>query len=112
MTEVQKFCDWVEDQVANQGLLQVSGVHLDKGGSALDILESKRYEYCFHQKVLEGKELLEAPTLEQIAAEMNYINEEIASGRSKPLVFNDSSHPKPSGEPSELTKQILRDLSE
>ena len=95
MTEVEKFCNWVEDQVANHGLLQISGVHLDKGGTAMDVLKSKANSAYFDQIVVEGNKEFELPSLEAIAKEMNYLNDMIAQGNYEEMKFEDSSRLKP-----------------
>jgi len=113
MSEVQKFCAWVEDQVTNHGLLQISCVRFDRGQTAMDVLVSKQKEAVIYG-VLGMHDETEAPTLEEIAKGFNQTNAAIASGEYKEykeIDFEDSTHPKPNGEPSELTKQILWDVS-
>jgi len=63
MTEIEKFIKWVDDQVHNHGLIQISGVHLDKGGTAMDILRSKSKEVMLYGDV--------EPSLEDVAKSMN-----------------------------------------
>lgn len=80
ITEIEKFIAWVNDQVINHGLLQISDVHLDRGGTAMDVLRAKATEARIFQ------DLDKQPSLEEIAKILNDANEDLDQLNYKPYI--------------------------
>jgi len=86
MSEIEKFIKWVDDQVHNHGLIQISGVHLNKGGTAMDILREKSAAWDIHES-LGVSNLAKKPSLEDIAGSLNKLND-LDTIHYKPYVDN------------------------
>lgn len=100
MTEVEKFVERTNNQIQNEGLLGISAVRFDRGGTPMDVLQSKIIEYDMYNRPPVGP--MKLPTLEEMAKSFNEIEAAINRGDCETMVFDDGTRLE-----SNLTREVL-----